>query len=375
MLRIPWRGRPRTEGAPGTVGIVLQATGSHAWAVSRGWERAAGELGVLGAVLSPRARWEAASLDDDGGLAAYLGRTRPDDLVLLMGFDWHSQVLHRSSRWRKRITRARARKILYVQESIASSVRLSGSDAMAQAFRSAVELCDGVLYADVADRGFIEAAGKPSMWQPFGVDVGLFRAEVPFAERAPRAFFRGKLDAFGNELEYSDRRRFIAHLRARDLVEVIPYTPGDVQLARLVEDFNRFRIALNLPSVFAGHPTRVLEGMACGCCVVTNRTGVPEVDELFQEGVELVYYQDETELAGAVLRLSADVAVAGAIAGRGRQAVMERFSLTRLLAEVMEWAARSFGTVLGGAPGGPPAERPPRQGSRSRWSARAWKDD
>jgi hypothetical protein len=275
-----------------------------------------------------------------------------------MGFDWHSQVLHGSWRWRRRFSRARARKILYVQESIAASARLSGTDAMAQAFGSAVRLCDAVLYADVADRALVEGTGKPSMWQPFGVDVGLFRAETPFARRAPQAFFRGKVDAFQSELEYAERRRLLEALRSHGLVDVVPYVGGEVDPAGLAADFDRYRIAVNLPSVFAGHTTRVLEGMACGCCVVTNRTGVPEVDGLFRDGSEVAYYSGEVELVDTVRRLTSDGAAAEAIAEGGRRAVAERFSLTRLLDEVLEWCGRVLPGVL------PRARRAPAVGSR-----------
>lgn len=341
-----WRQRPRPPGGTGAVGIVLQATGSHAWAVSGGWGRAAEALGVLGEVIAPRAAWGARVPDDDAGLAAHLARSGPEDLILLLGFDWHSQALHRSAGWRRRVARARGRKLLYVQESLEASRRLGGTDAMARAFSSAVDLCDGVLYADLGDGPIVRATGKPARWLPFGVDPELFRPEAPFLARAPRAFFRGKVDPFGDEREYGERRRLLGFLRQRDLVEVLPYTPGHVGPAALVRDFNRYRIALNLPSVFAGHPTRILEGMACGCCVVTNRTRVAELDALFRDGAEVLYYADESELEERLRRVLAEPAEAAAIAAMGRAAAAGRFALPRLLAEVLEWAQQVFPGVL-----------------------------
>ncbi len=130
--------------------------------------------------------------------------------------------------------------------------------------------------------------------------------------------------------------------RGLDLVEVIPYAPGEVDAESLASDFNRYQVALNLPSVFAGHPTRVLEGMACGCCVVTNRTGIAEVDGLFQDGVDLVYFSGEDEAEAALLRLRADPAAAQAIAERGRRKAAEKYSLTRLLSGVVDWVESHF---------------------------------
>jgi Glycosyl transferases group 1 len=345
MFRMPWSKRPSSPANGGTLAVVLQATGSHAWAVSGGWARAARDLGVLGAVLAPRGRWGAKDVDDDGGIATYLRRADSGDLAFLLGFDWHSQMLHQPSGWRRRWTRTRARKLLYVQESIATSQRLTGSNTMERSFRSAAELCDAIVFADVADRPLVEAAGKPCRWLPFGVDDRLFRATTQYGLRAPRAFFRGKVDAFADDREYAERRRMLEALRSIDLVDVIPYTPGPVQPADLVADFNRYQVAVNLPSVFAGHPTRVLEGMACGCCVVTNRTGVPEVDALFRDGVDVLYYTDETELVGAVRRARDDPEAARAIADQGSRTVANHFSLHRQLDDVLAWTGRLFGDV------------------------------
>ncbi|WP_242394201.1 glycosyltransferase family protein [Anaeromyxobacter oryzisoli] len=317
---------------------MLQATGSHAWAVSGGWVAAGRALHVLGTAFRPRARWGAEDVDDDDGLADFLACAGPDRVLLLLGFDWHSQMLHRSERWRSLWRGTRARRVLYVQESISNAGRLTGTNAMAQAFQSAASLCDGIVFTDVADRPLIEAAGRPSLWQPFGADANLFRPVVPYEERVAGAFFRGKTEAFAHDAEYSDRRRILDHLLRRDLVTFIPYAPKPVKPSALARDFNRYQLAVNLPSVFGSHPTRVLEGLACGCCVLTNRTGVPALDALFREGVELVYYRDELDLAEAIARLRRDPAQGRVIAASGRSAVLERFALPRLLQQILAWS-------------------------------------
>ena len=341
MLRFPWRRTARVAPCAGPITVVLQATGSHAWAVSGGWADAARKLGVLGGACAPKASWGAPDVEDDGGLSAYLRRAHPGEVMLLLGFDWHSQALHTSPRWRRRFRRSAARKLLYVHESISCFRRLTDSDSMEVAFRSAAELADAVLYADVADRTLVESSGKPSLWQPFGVDVDVFRPDVPYDARAARAFFRGKVDPLlGHDSEYAARRRLLERLRDLDLVDLVPYAPGPVEAARIAADFGRYRVAVNLPSVFAGHPTRVIEGMACGCSVVTNRTGIPEVDALFADGVDVVYYDDERSLVDAVQRLTSDRVLGAAIAARGRRTAEERFALTRLLDEALRWAGR-----------------------------------
>jgi hypothetical protein len=337
MLGFFRRSRPAEVCAGGRLAIVLQATGSHAWGVGRGWVEAARRIGALGAVLAPRAKWKARSVADDGGVASWLAEARPGDTALLLGFDWHSQGLHRTGRWRARWERTRARKLLYVHESIATHRRLTGDDEMERAFRSAAELCDGVLFADPADRPLVESSGKACLWQPFGVDDELFRPTTPFDRRAGRAYFRGKVEPIASENDYADRRRLLEALRARQLVDYVPYAPGPLDPATLVGELDGHQVAVNLPSVFASHPTRVTEAMACGCCVVTNRTGVPECDALFRDGLELLYYDDEGGLIRAVERARDDSELARAIAERARAAVVARFSLTRLLGDALDW--------------------------------------
>lgn len=337
--RAPWA---RWFGPPvpprGTLTLLLQATYHHAPAVSSGWVRAASELGFLKASIQPVAQWGADDVEDDDGLAAYLRRAPPGDTILMMGFDWHSQMLHRSERWRRRWERTRAKRLLYAHESLLAGTRTTGSDEMETAFFSAAGLCDGIVFADVLDRPLVERSGKPSLWLPFGVDTAEFCVATPYGERLPRAFFRGKVELSRSAAEYAQRRRMLAFLQARDLIDLIPFDPGPVEPRDLARDFNRYQVSVNLPSVFVGHPTRVLEGMACGCCVVTNRTGIPEVDGLLEHAVEVLYYDDEEELARLVAGLREDRGWGERIAARGRTAALERFSLSSMVERVMRWA-------------------------------------
>jgi glycosyltransferase involved in cell wall biosynthesis len=322
--------RPRVD-------IVLQATGVHAWAVGGGWENAARKLGLHHRTFRPRGDWGATDVKNHDGLFDYLANPQAD-ILLLAGFDWHSQPLHSHPRWEQRWLQCPARKILYVQESVLNHERLSGSKVMEHAFRRAAALVDAIIYTDLADRALMESAGKPVLFQPFGVDDQVFVQTVPFGERLPRAFFRGKHQPFaGQAAAYGDRRALIQHLLDHQALELVPYQQKPVTPQDLVADFNRFQVAANFPSVFANHPTRIYEAMACGCAVVTNRTGIAEIDRQFEHGRHLFYYSNRDELLAVVQRLAADPVLAVQVAAQGRQEVLEKHALHHRLAQAVAW--------------------------------------
>ena len=332
---VPASVKPAASGP--RVDIVLQATGEHAWAVGGGWETAARQLGVHHRTFRPRAQWGAPEVQTDDGLFAALGDPQAD-ILFLAGFDWHSQVLHGCPRWQDRWLQCRARKILYVQESVLNHEKLSGNQSMEQAFRRAAGLVDAIIYTDLSDRPLMEAIGKPALFQPFGVDETIFFRHTPFAERLPRAFFRGKHQPFaGQATSYQDRRSLIQHLLDHQALELVPYQAKPVTPQDLAADFNRYQIAANFPSVFSNHPTRLYEAMACGCAVVTNRTGVAEIDRQFEPGRHLLYYSNREELLAAVRELTARPELAARIAEQGWQAVRDKHALHRRLTEAVNW--------------------------------------
>jgi len=338
------------SGSRPRIDIVLQATGAHAWAVGGGWENAARKLGCHHRTFRPRAQWGETDVRQDDGLFDYLANPQAD-ILLLAGFDWHSQMLHGEPRWQDRWLLARARKILYVQESTLNHEKLSGTKDMEQAFRRAATLVDAIIYTDLNDRPLMESVGKPSLFQPFGVDDELFVETLPFAQRRPRAFFRGKHLPFANQAgSYQDRRALIQFLLDQKALDLVAYQEKPVTPQDLVDDFNRYQVAVNFPSVFSNHPTRIYEAMACGCAVVTNRTGVEDIDRQFEHGRHLLYYTNRQELLDAVRELAAQPGKAAQIAREGARHVREHHALHRRLAQAIEWMDSSPQTAVAKAP-------------------------
>lgn len=328
-----------------SIDLVLQATGSHAWSVGRGWVTAAAALGILGKAFAPKSNWGDADTAHDDGLFKYIGNPH-SSIIFLLGFDWHSQCLHKSQRWREAWKANAQLKILYLQESIANSVRLFQSSAPYDCLVSAASLADLIVYTDLSDSEIVNSTGLPSLWQPFGVDTELFTPSTPFANRINRAFFRGKTTPYGSNKTYSERRYLINYLHGKALLDVIPYNSNEIDelsLAKAISsDYNNYRISVNFPSIFSNHPTRVFEAMACGCAVITNKTGSPRVDNLFEHGRDLLYYQSADELSDLVQRLRGDASYSQTIANQGRKRVVGGFSLVHNLRMILNFAGYSI---------------------------------
>ncbi len=319
------------------IDIVLQATGVHAWGVGGGWANAASMLGMLHRVFAPSSHWGDRQPEYDDGLFDYLANPQAE-IILLLGFDWHSQMLHLTPRWKERWRESKIYKVLYVQESIENSVRLSGCDDMKRALLSAIECVNAIVYTDFNDRRLMESTGKPAIWQPFGVDATIFTNQIPFRERIARPFFRGKSTAFaGMSQTYQQRRELIQYLLGLDLLDLLEYSEHPVTPHEIADDFNRYQIAVNFPSVFSNHPSRVTEALACRCALVTNCTGIPEVDKLFEDRTHLCYYRNKEELAEAIRMLIRDTSFAERVAAEGYQHCMDCFTLDKHLLQIISW--------------------------------------
>jgi sugar transferase (PEP-CTERM/EpsH1 system associated) len=91
-----------------------------------------------------------------------------------------------------------------------------------------------------------------------------------------------------------------------------------------------------LPSLSEGMPNAVLEAMACGLPVVATRVGgIPELIEDGNTGL-LVASEDERQLEAILGNLLRCKAKRHALGEKGRQRVLERFRLERMVQEYQE---------------------------------------
>lgn len=321
--------------------IVLQSTGEHSWNVGEGWFNAANELGYKGRIFRPTAGWGAESPGDDDGLLSYL-TDNTGELYLLLGFDWHSQPLHKSKEWRSAWKAAKGLKIAYLHESILHSCHIFENDLFLRALESISELVDGFIFTDLGDRGILERYKKPLFHVPFGVDTSVFKPVKSFGHRSKIPFFKGKTTPFFKASTYGERRKYINFLLANNLIRVLPYTEGKLDVCDLVGIYNSYKYSINFPSVFSNHPTRVTEAMACGCLVFTNRTHVDEVDKYFCDGEHLVYYDGPVELKAKIERYTTGD-IGEEIAEKGRLYAEEKFSLKNQLVDIVSYFSGACG--------------------------------
>jgi GT2 family glycosyltransferase/glycosyltransferase involved in cell wall biosynthesis/predicted Zn-dependent protease len=321
------------------VDIVLQATGTHSWGVYGGWANAAHKLGILNRVFTPKAQWEAPDVTDDDGLYSYLLNPQAD-IMLLPGFDWHSQMLHTSAKWRDRWMNTNILKILFSHEAIEESCILFENDLMKKAALSAAECVDGIIHIDLNDIDFWKQTNKPLLWQLLGVDDRIFSVQKQFRERIARPFFRGQFTPHFTSKTYAQRRDFMQFLIDNNAVEVLEYIKGQ-KPDKVVKDFNNYQIAVNLPTLSAYHPSRVTEAMACGCALITNRTGIRQLDDLFIHREHLLYYSSKEDLLESVRLLSSDRAFSEQLANNGHVYALEHFTLDKLLLEILRWSNNS----------------------------------
>jgi glycosyltransferase involved in cell wall biosynthesis len=111
----------------------------------------------------------------------------------------------------------------------------------------------------------------------------------------------------------------------------------DTLFAGYQEDVGPFFAAFDafvLPSANEGTPVTAIESLASGCPVVATRVGgVPDVVEDGVDGI-LVNVGDLDALAGALSRLAADPELRRQMGEAGRQRVLPRYAVERLIDDV-----------------------------------------
>ena len=80
-------------------------------------------------------------------------------------------------------------------------------------------------------------------------------------------------------------------------------------------------------------PMRVFDALACGGFVLAEHT--PDLEELFEIGVEVAAYRDEADLRARAAWYLEHPEEARAIARRGRAAVLERHAIRARVAHML----------------------------------------
>jgi glycosyltransferase involved in cell wall biosynthesis len=329
----------RSDGTPRAprIDVVLQATGSHAHAASHGIVNALSRIDLLGRVFRPRADWGQAEPSDDDGLFDYLAAPG-SEFILFLGFDWHSQALHTSDRWRLRIRMSPCVKVGYLHETLQNGTEDERREKL-RALMSCQSLVNVIWHASPAEAEYIETLierSRPVVASDFAVDTNFFECRRPQSARSGFAFFRGKLKPFTHPSQYQERRELVAHLTELGLVDVKTYDPAGFGDDQLVDEYNGYRICIDPPSVFAGPTTRVYEALACGCVVFSHRRNFSDADTR-KLAPMLRTFESKEDLARQLMELRGDRGVSAVTEGRLDE-IREAISLdVQMRAMVDQW--------------------------------------
>jgi glycosyltransferase involved in cell wall biosynthesis len=331
--------------------IVAQATGQHGWTSFEAYEAGVLGLGRGCTVFRPRAEWGAAAAQDDDGLTVRL-RAGGSEPLLLCGFDWHSQPLHTDDAMRRALRAHRGPRIGIFQEHLGADW-ITQDPALTKAFAdaalSAAEVLTHIACNHEGDVQWLRARGVrlPILYLPFCADLGTFRQLRPLAERDPRAFFRGKRMEFMSASPYAARERMTALLRDTGLALVADLPPAALldrkaMIRNYVDDLNRHRIQLNLPSVSDSLTCRPFEVLACGGVLVqTQPDGEISRSLLPPDSYQTIDRLHPGSVIDAITSLQQDERGASLMAERGHVLVTTRHSSERRMAQLLEWVAGS----------------------------------
>jgi glycosyltransferase involved in cell wall biosynthesis len=246
----PFRAGAKAKRDDLTVDVILPP-GRHSWNVGRGWANTLQQEGMLGRVLHVT--------EDSGELMEEYLKSPAPDAVLLCGFDHHMPFLHLDRKWTRLWKAFAAKKVCLCQETVVGTKYPDNEKKT----RSATECVDLLVYPCESDRSFFDSLGKPTLFQPFGVDELVFCSTKPWEKRNPTPLFFGKTEVKGNSTIYQERRRWLEELAKVTQFDIIPYRRR--LTARSITRFlNGRQYAIQPPSEFRGTTTRQLESAACG---------------------------------------------------------------------------------------------------------------
>lgn len=330
------------------IDVVLQATGQHAWNMSEGWVNVLRKEGWLNRAFYPIADWNDEEPVDDDGLFNYL-KNPQSDLMLLLGFDWHSQPLHRTSKWQERWANSPTKKIAIVNEMCSSPIVQRCEEwqkSVSLALHSSMPCVDAVIFNHEPDLEFLQTKEnifKPSIFQPFAIDPEYFNSNIDFYQRQPKAFFRGNVTSFYDSESYIQRQRILEGIRHNTNVCLKEFQQ-EFLLKDYTNDLQEYQILLNLPSISPTLTARVFESMGCGGVLIQSNIIGQKSNQLFQDWEHLVFYDSDNhnDLIEKIKYLIKNPDVAQKIAKNGYHICHQKHTLKCRVEEILLWLNQDF---------------------------------
>lgn len=348
--QITTKNRPRID-------VVLQATGVHGWNFSRGWVNVLAREGLLNRVFTPVADWGDEEPKNDDGLFEYLENPQAD-MMLLLGFDWHSQPLHKTAKWQARWHRSPILKIALLQEHYSAKVvqmQPTWKQLFWESIATTVTCVDALIChhePDVDCLKIQEGVTKPILFLPFAIDSQYFKIETNFYQRINKAFFRGNASKHFTSSSYDRRRKLIEALSQDSRVTLLPLESQTLSspsqaVETYAEELKKYRLLLNLPSLSPTLTSRPYEIIGCGGVLLQNKIIGDISNKLFKDWQHLVYYNpdDYDDLISKIKYLIDNPTITAKIAAQGYKLCHQHHRLEHRIKAIIEWVNCEFSQV------------------------------
>ena len=337
------------------IDVVLQASGFHAWSCSYGWINVLQKEGLLNRFFRPIADWNATEPKYDDGLFDYLKNPQAD-IVLMLSFNWHSQSLHNTAKWREQWHKSPIKKLGIVQECCSSDVvqnSIQWQQQISDAMNNTIPCVDALLCNHEPDVEFLKIKKNlslPITFFPNAIDPEYLRIKVPFNQRRNRAIFRGNIAQYFTEKTYGERRNIIQALSQCKEVDLFQFTfslmtnPFEA-VQKYTNELNAYTLNLNLPSMSATLTHRPFEIMACGGVLLQNKVIGEISNEFFKDWENAVYYDPENldDLINKIKYLTENPEIAQNIAAKGHQLCYEQHTLSNRITSILDWLGYRYG--------------------------------
>lgn len=335
------------------IDVVLQATGIHGWNFSRGWVNVLQRQGLLNRVFTPVAEWGASEPTDDDGLYEYL-KNPEADIMLLLGFDWHSQPLHNNLKWQEQWYNANIKKVAIFQEHCSAEIVQNTPQWQEQisiAIDNAATCVSAIICNHEPDVSWLLNRGikTPTVFSPFAIDTQYYNCQIPFAKRQNRAVFRGNATPHFNNKTYYQRSKLIDIIKLNHHIDLYPLVTDLLSkpltaVQSYVDELNTYKLGLNLPSLSPTLTSRPYEIMGCGTLLLQNHVIGDKSNKLFGDWEHLVYYNPENpdDLIEKIEYLLKNPDLAETIATRGYQLCQEKHTIECRVKELLAWADIGF---------------------------------
>lgn len=336
------------------IDVVLQVTGLHGWNFSRGWVNALTKANILNRVFAPTAEWGAQEPSDDDGLFEYLKNPQAD-IILLLGFDWHSRPLHSTAAWQERWQNANIKKIAVLQEHYSAKVvraTPTWQNLFSTAILATVDCVDALICNHEPDVEFLqvrERISKPIIFQPFAIDRQYFNNDTSFYSRSNTAFFRGNASSHFESTSYQQRQKLIEKLSHHSEVTLCTLSSSALAdpiaaVTAYTDELRKYRLFLNLPSLSPTLTSRPYEIMGCGGLLLQNKIIGEVSSDSFKDWEHVVYYDPDNcaDLVSKIQYLIKNPQIARQIADCGYELCHREHTLECRIAATIDWVDRGF---------------------------------